>query len=231
MSPQQACTHSVRGARSKVELRLRYLLYLPPGYGADPSRGWPLVLFLHGAGERGDDLDLVRRHGVPRRVEEEDFPFVAVSPQCAAGASWHRQLPALKSLLEEVLACHTIDPDRVYLTGISMGGYGAWHLAARFPQLFAAVVPVCGGGLPSAGFPEKVCALRDVPVWAFHGAEDLVVPVQETTQLVEKLRACGGDVRLTIYPGVGHDSWTRTYAEPQLYAWLLAQRRGQHHQR
>ncbi len=181
---------------------------------------------MHGAGERGADLEDVKRHGLPRLVEElGGLPFVVVSPQCPEGSFWYLHLTALGGLLDQVMARHPVDPDRVYLTGLSMGGYGAWHLAARLPERFAAVVPVCGGGLSSFGFPDKVCALREVPVWAFHGAEDPVVPLSETTRLVEKLRACGGNVKLTVYPGVGHDAWTHAFREPQLLPWLFAQKR------
>lgn len=206
-------------------MRLNYLLYLPRGYGADPQARWPLIFFLHGMGERGDDLQLLLRHGIPRVVEErEDFPFITASPQCPPDASWLALIPALAALLDEVVASHAVDPDRVYLTGLSMGGYGVWHLAVACPERFAALVPICGGlGVP--GLAERLCALKEVPVWAFHGALDPVVPVAESEQAVEALRACGGQARLTIYPDAEHDSWTRTYDDPALYDWLLAQRR------
>ena len=204
--------------------RLDYLLFLPRRYPG--RRRWPLILFLHGAGERGDDLEIVKRHGVPKLVEaDSSFPFVAVSPQCPTGGRWHLYLKTLGALLDDVTARYAVDPSRIYLTGLSMGGYGTWHLAARYPDRFAAIAPVCGGGLASAGFPDKARALRGVPVWAFHGALDTTVPVAESRRLVDALRAAGGDARLTIYPDAGHDSWTPTYADPALYDWLLAQRR------
>ena len=160
-----------------------------------------------------------------RRVEElEDFPFVVVSPQCPIGTLRHLQLTTLRGLLDEVMERHAVDSDRVYLTGLSMGGYGVWHLAAKHPERFAAVVPICGGGLASQGFPDKVCALKDVPVWAFHGADDEVVPLSESRRLCERLRECGGKVELTVYQGVGHDSWTRTYENPRVFEWLLEHR-------
>jgi predicted peptidase len=203
------------------QISLRYLLYLPPGYGSVPEMGWPLMLFLHGIGERGDDLELVKRHGIPRILETgEDLPFVAVSPQCPDGAWWTELVESLDGLLDHVLAQHAVDRDRVYLTGLSMGGYGAWALAIAHPERFAALAPVCGGGDPS-----QVCALKDVPVWAFHGARDPVVPVRASQEMVDALRACGGDARLTVYPEAGHDSWTQTYDDPRLYEWFLARRR------
>ena len=204
--------------------RLDYLLFTPQR--ATGGRRPPLILFLHGSEERGRDLELVKRHGMPRVVADDPaFPSVVVSPQCPAGARWHQYLCTLGALLDDVVARCGVDPDRVYLTGLSMGGYGTWHLAARYPDRFAAIAPICGGGLRSLGFPEKVRVLRKVPVWAFHGARDQNVPVEETQRLVDELRACGGDVRLTIYPDAGHDSWTRTYADPRLFEWMLAQRR------
>jgi predicted peptidase len=218
---QTACSFVANGGKRG---RLDYLLFLPRRYAE--RRRWPLILFLHGSGERGDDLELVKRHGVPRVVEDDpSLPFVAISPQCPAGGRWHLYLKTLGALLDDAAARYAVDPDRICLTGLSMGGYGTWHLAARYPDRFAAIAPICGGGLRSRGFPEKARALRGVPVWAFHGARDANVPVEETQRLVDVLRDCGGDVRLTIYPDAGHDAWTRTYADPRLFEWMLAQRR------
>jgi predicted peptidase len=106
-----------------------------------------------------------------------------------------------------------------------MGAYGAWYWSTMYPNRFAAVVPICGGGNPAHGFPDRVCALKNVPVWAFHGANDDIVPLSETQMLVETLKECGGNVRLTVYPDSGHDSWTETYNNPELYDWLTAQKR------
>ena len=129
------------------------------------------------------------------------------------------------ALLDDVAARYVVDERRVYLTGLSMGGYGSWHLAAKHPGRFAAVVPICGGGAWHAGFPSKVQVLRETPVWVFHGAKDGTVPLSESEVLVVKLRECGGDVRFTVYLEAGHDSWTDTYSNPELYEWLLAQRK------
>ena len=204
--------------------RLEYLLHVPAG--TPPDGGWPLVLFLHGAGERGRDLELIKREGLPRVVGTGPASgFMMVAPQCPVGATWGPYLRTLVALLDDVVAGHPVDGRRVYLTGISMGGYGAWALAALNPQRFAALVPVCGGGLRSLGFPEKVRELVGMPVWAFHGALDDIVSPGETRVLVEALAAAGGDVRFTLYPEAGHDSWSRAYAEPELYAWLLARQR------
>ncbi len=204
---------------------LDYLLYLPPDYEADSDKKWPLMLFLHGAGERGADLELVKRHGPPKLVEEgKDFPFIVASPQCPANSWWNLHVEELGLLLDELEQELRVDRSRIYLTGLSMGAYGSWHLATLMPKRFAAVVPICGGGLHFFGFPARVQVLRDVPIWVFHGAKDEVVPLRESELLVEELRKVGGNVQFTIYPEAGHDAWTETYANPKLYQWLLEQR-------
>lgn len=194
-----------------------YLLFLPETYPGESA--WPLLLFLHGVGERGEDLEAVKAQGVPRVIEEgRDLPFVVVSPQCPSGRYWTNEL--LIPLLDQVGSRHRIDPDRIYVTGLSMGGYATWSLAIEQPWRFAAIAPVCGGG-----DPRRVGRLRRVPVWAFHGAKDPVVPASASRRMVEALARCGGDARLTIYPEVGHDCWTETYANLELYEWFLAHRR------
>jgi len=201
-------------------VRLEYLLFLPKGYHAKRDRHWPLILFLHGVGERGQDLEKVKAHGIPKVVEQrDDLPFVVVSPQCPPDQWW--QAGQLEVLLDEAQASLRIDADRVYLTGLSMGGFGAWELAVACPDRFAAVVPVCGGGNP-----YRLRGIAHVPVWAFHGARDPLVPLIRSEEMVEALRKCGGDARLTVYPDVGHDSWTETYDNPEVYEWFLRHRRG-----
>ncbi|MFQ6040725.1 MAG: prolyl oligopeptidase family serine peptidase [Candidatus Poribacteria bacterium] len=198
-------------------VRLNYLLFLPKGYGQKPQQRWPLILFLHGAGERGDDIELVKKHGIPKIVEkQDDFPFIALSPQCPKSSWWTVELEALNALLDEIVATYAVDTDRIYLTGLSMGGYGAWHLATAYPERFAAIAPICGGG-----DPEKACVLKDVPVWVFHGARDETVSPEESEKMVNALKDCGGDVQFTLYPNAGHDSWTETYDNPELYKWFL----------
>jgi len=198
-------------------VRLEYLLFLPEEVGQHPGKKWPLILFLHGAGERGDDLDLVKRHGIAKVVEAQpDFPFIAVSPQCPEGSMWWEHTRTLKAILDKVISEYAVDEQRIYLTGLSMGGYGTWSLAMAYPNLFAAIAPICGGGLS-----EFTQDLRHVPVWAFHGAEDAAVPLQAGQRMVDALQAFGGNVQFTVYPGVGHDAWTQTYENPELYAWFL----------
>ena len=202
-------------------VHLDYLLYLPKAY--DGATKWPLILFLHGMGERGDDLELVKKHGLPKMLDDrEDFGFIVVSPQCPADTIWSAETAALNALLDEISAAYAVDESRIYLTGLSMGGYGTWHLAVEYPERFAAIAPICGGAMFFAGMPAKIEAIKKVPVWAFHGARDRVVNVAESADLVYALQQCGGDVRLTIYPDAQHDSWTRTYENAELYQWFLS---------
>lgn len=207
---------------------MRFQLFLPRDYGAVPEKRWPLILFLHGAGERGDDVEKVKVHGPPKIAERTpDFPFIVVSPQCPSGETWNDE--ALEALLDHALANWAIDAHRVYLTGLSMGGYGAWSLAQACPERFAAVVPICGGGSAARanlyGDSPRGKALRELPFWAFHGEKDDVVPPRESERMVEALRKLGCDVRYTVVPGVGHDAWVKAYDDPKLYTWLLAHAR------
>jgi predicted peptidase len=202
-------------------LRTRYLLSLPEGYQRRDSR-WPLLLFLHGAGERGDDPEQLKAHGPPRLLAEgHALPFIVVSPQCPRGRYW--LVPVLTGLLDELCSRYRVDEARIYVTGISMGGYGTWHFAAAQPERLAAIIPICGGGDPSAA-----CDMKDLPVWAFHGARDPLVPLEESEVMVQAVRNCGGTVHFTIYPEAGHDCWTDTYAKPDWYEWLLKHRRAVH---
>ncbi|MHB1356973.1 MAG: carboxylesterase family protein [Anaerolineae bacterium] len=201
-----------------------YWLHVPTM--SQPGTAYPLILFLHGAGERGDNLDLVKVHGIPKIVESQpDLPFITIAPQCPLDSSWPFELDVLEALMDDVLANLPVDPARCYLTGLSMGGYGTWALAAQCPERWAAIAPICGGGSWLNGFPQRVLRLVNLPVWAFHGAKDPVVPLAESQHLVDALVAGGGDARLTVYPEAGHDSWSETYANPELYQWFLAHQR------
>ncbi|MBN2851812.1 MAG: prolyl oligopeptidase family serine peptidase [Clostridia bacterium] len=202
------------------KINMEYLLYLPKDY--QESKKWPLVLFLHGAGERGHDLRLLKRHGIPKLIEEgANFPFIAVSPQCPADFWWNELFEELSLLIDEMKNDYSIDDTRIYLTGLSMGGYGTWDFAIRRPDLFAAIAPVCGGAMSR----RMVMKLKNIPVWAFHGAKDNIVLPSETTDLVEVLKKNGGNVKVTIYPDMEHDSHVAAYNDPMLYEWLLEQRK------
>ena len=206
----------------KKTLKAQYLIYYPKEYEAEKERTWPLILFLHGSGERGRDLDLVKRNGPPKLVAEgRDFDFVIVSPQCPELEDWSNDV--LISLLDEVMAKNRIDPDRVYLTGLSMGGWGVWNLAVEYPERFAAIAPVCGR--MDRNNPAKAHRLRYLPAWVFHGALDTVVPITESGRMVTELRKNGAPVQFTVYPEAGHDSWTATYDNAGLYSWFLSHKR------
>lgn len=212
---QQAVTLTVAGHR----LPMRAWIALPRGYDADPQRVWPLVVFLHGRGESGDDLRLVLAHGPPRHAEAgRDYPFVLLSPQIEARQRW--QPEHLHGLLEAATERWRIDRDRVCCTGLSLGGGGTWAWASNFPDDLAAIAPVCGFGNAAA-----VCRARHVPVRAYHGDADDVVPLAAQQACVDALRACGGNVHFTVYPGVGHDAWVPAYEDSALVPWLLDQRR------
>ncbi|MBO9657460.1 MAG: prolyl oligopeptidase family serine peptidase [Chitinophagaceae bacterium] len=210
--------HAQQTARSFYR-ETRYLLYLPDGYDSDTSKQWPLMLFLHGSGESGTDVQKVKVNGPPMLVEKgRKYPFILVSPQADGQIGWDPL--ELHYLLNDLKKQYRVDKDRVYLTGLSMGGYGAWKLAAQFPQEFAAVIPICGGGDTST-----VWRLRNVPVWAFHGGKDDVVQPKQSEQMIAALRKSNPSARLTIYPEVKHDSWTQAYNTDSLYEWMLSKRR------
>lgn len=199
----------------------KYLLYLPQDYGKDKEKLWPLVLHLHGMGERGGDIDILRRHGLPMLIEEgRQFPFLLVSPQCPNDSNWNSETDMLVALLDEIEANYEVDNDRIYLTGLSMGGFGTWSLAVKQPERFAAIAPICGGGNP-----EKAPLIKDIPMWVFHGEDDDVVPLSNSKEMVDAVKAAGGNPKFTIYPGVDHDAWTPTYANDEFWKWLLDQRK------
>ena len=199
------------------EATIRYWLFLPADYEKNGS--WPLMIFLHGAGERGDDLDLVKKWGPPKKVAEDtNFPFVLVSPQCPRGVYWNTD--EIMHLTDHVAGTLKIDKSRMVITGLSMGGFGTWSIIAKYPKLFAAAVPVCGGGEPKAARE-----IGNIPIWAFHGDKDSVVPVERSQEMVDAVKKAGGNAKLTIYPGVSHNSWSATYANQDVYKWLLAHKR------
>jgi predicted peptidase len=210
--------------KSVKTIRADYLLFLPKGYDAKAAKHWPMILFLHGAGERGTNIWKAAVHGPPKIVKEKpDFPFIVVSPQCPDGQFWSNEV--LLGLLDEVTTKYAVDESRIYLTGLSMGGYGTWALGAAHPEKFAAIAPICGGGEPIAVLltsRDKTQALKTLPVWAFHGAKDTTVPVTESERMVAAMKKAGcQEVKLTVYPEANHDSWTETYNNPELYDWFL----------
>jgi predicted peptidase len=194
-----------------------YLLYLPANYDKSKDK-LPLIMFLHGAGERGNNVNVVKKHGPPKMIAQgKSFDFIVVSPQCPNDVWWPEKLDVLITLLDEIESKYNVDTDRVYLTGLSMGGFGTWSLGIKYPDRFAAIAPICGGG-------ERYGAsrLKKVPVWAFHGAKDPTVPLVRSQEMVDAVKRAGGDAKLTIYPEALHDSWTETYNNPELYEWFLS---------
>ncbi|MCU0872462.1 MAG: prolyl oligopeptidase family serine peptidase [Pirellulaceae bacterium] len=217
--------------------KLSYRLLKPKDY--DPQTKYPLVLFLHGAGERGDDNIRQLVHGMNDFASDETmakYPCFVVAPQCPKEQKWvdvnwsapAHDLPAqaagsLRLATEAIAALEkefSVDPARIYVTGLSMGGYGSWDAIARYPGRFAAAVPICGGGDPA-----QAKTIASTPIWAFHGGKDGVVKPQRSREMIEAIQAAGGTPKYTEYPDAGHDSWTATYKNPEFYAWLFAQRR------
>lgn len=199
--------------RNPVRRYGRYLVFAPLAY--DGKKAFPTIFFLHGSGERGNNLELLKRHGLPKIVEDQsDFPFIVISPQCPQRHLW--SVTFLEALFESVIANLCVDRQRIYLTGLSIGGFATWKWALAHPRHFAAVAPICGGSNP-----QEAYKIAHLPVWAFHGAQDKVVPVEKTLEMVSALEKAGGKPKVTIYLDAGHDAWTQTYQNPQLYRWFL----------
>jgi predicted peptidase len=198
-----------------------YSVYVPREY--DPAKQWPVILFLHGMGQRGSDGLNQTDVGLPSAIRKnpDRFPCLVVMPQCRDDRFWDEDAARAEQALKQTMAQYNVDPDRLYLTGLSMGGYGTWIYGARKTDVFAALMPVCGGGRV-----EDAPQLSRLPIWAFHGAEDEVVPVKETRVMVDAVAEAGGEIRYTEYPEVGHNCWDEAYNDPKAIRWLLEQRRG-----
>ena len=218
--PLQAAEPGKQQAESAgTKPSIHFLLHLPKSYGADKVKKWPVIVFLHGSGERGSDINLVKVHGPPKLVEKDpEFPFIVVSPQCPSGERWTPKI--LSGMLDEVVAKYSADQTRIYLTGLSMGGSGTWDWAAAEPQRFAALVPICG-----RGDTRTADTIKHLPMWVFHGAKDSPASVVAAEEIVKAVEKAGGKPKFTVYPDAGHDSWTMTYNNPELYKWLLEQKR------
>jgi len=209
-------------AKTDKGLDLQYALYLPNDY-PDTGEMYPLILFLHGAGERGDNLDLVKIHGIPKLIDDgNSFPFIIIAPQCPDEGYWDRPeyVRSLISLIKEIMKAYAVDKTRIYGTGLSMGGLGTLAIAIKEPGLFAAIIPVCGGA-----DLKKIVRINQLPIWLFHGDADSVIPVENSLSIYDALKPINQHVFLTIYKGVGHDSWTETYENEAVYEWLLTYRK------
>lgn len=209
-----------------------YLIWLPEEYGQDPEKEWPMIVFLHGSGNNEYDSKFVIGQGLPevlwQDAQPEDFPFIVVSPQALPGNTWWSgDIPVLVgALIDDVIENYQVDSDRVYLTGLSMGGYGSWIIATAYPDKFAAVVSVSGSGyrVPDPNI-ETLCTLKDIPFWAIHGAGDRISAPNSSQFYADSLReTCNGNVKWTLYPDLGHISaFQEAYRDPELYDWLLEQ--------
>ena len=200
---------------------LRYYLYYPSDYESRGNKQFPLLLFLHGGGESGGNLNDLQINGPPKMiVEGKEFPFLILAPQHPhKNKFWN--INAVIQLLDTVIQNNRVDPKRIYLTGLSRGATAAWEMAVQYPEKFAAMAVVCGmTPLPYASWID-----RDMPIWVFHGEEDPVILVEESENMVEKLKSMGYEVTFTKYPDVGHDAWTKAYQTDELYSWFIRQKR------
>lgn len=198
---------------------LDYLVYLPEGYDKDKAKLWTLVVFLHGAGERGADVQAVRKTGLTQTLEQRGaIPYVMIAPQCPANTFWN--IGTLDKLLDQALSDYRVDKKRVVLTGLSMGGFGTWNWSVEHPERFAGLVPICGWGKI-----DQAAALKGMPIWAFHGDADQAVKFASGQAMVDAVKVAGAEIKFTVYPGVGHNSWGKAYAEPELEAWILARKK------
>jgi predicted peptidase len=208
-------------AEVKLKADYQYLLYLPDGYEADTQKKWPLVVFLHGAGERGTDLHLLYKHGPPKLIAAgQSFPAIVVSPQVLPNEIWNPH--AVQALTDDIIRTHRVDVDRVYLTGISMGGFGTWETATEYPKTWAAIMPICGGAGVRFIMGERI---KHIPEWIFHGAKDPVVDPAFSKRMNDVLTKLGASVKFTLYPDLQHDCWTVTYDNPEVWKWLFEQKR------
>lgn len=216
--------HGMNQQRRKVDYR--YLTYLPKEYESDPERKWPLVIYLHGGSDRGTDLKKLYSSGIPDQVYRgREFPFVMLAPQCPEHLRWSTD-DWFESFYAEVTARYRIDADRVYLTGPSLGGSGTWFLATRYPERFAAIAPISGFTSHLATIDKHLDRLVEMPIWAFHGKLDTVVPFEETERLVRRLEGKNPSLRFSAEPELGHEIHWQVYPGQELYDWLL-----QHHRR
>jgi predicted peptidase len=200
---------------------VRYYLYEAENTHSSPTAKFPLLVFLHGGGESGDNLEMVKTHGIPKLIAEgKTFPFYVLAPLNEGEKKfWDDVL--IMNLIDSIIKIYPIDNSRIYLTGMSRGGYGAWRLALNNPGRFAALAVVCGASAPY----EYARWITDIPIWVFHGAKDQSISISVSERMVEALKLAGAEVSFTIYPETGHDAWTETYANPGLYEWFLKQKR------
>ena len=202
----------------KIYGSLRYLEGRPADF--DESKIYPTLIFLHGAGTISNDIEVLRGNNIFRHMKKLNIFCLTFAPQCDEGTTWFDNFEKLKALVDMIRTLPYVDASRIYLTGNSMGGYGSWQLAMSMNRTFAAVIPVCGGGMYWYS-----ARLKNMPVWAFHGDQDPVVFCDESRHMVEGINKRGGNAKLTVYPECGHNAWDPTYSNPEVWEWLFSQRR------
>ncbi len=204
----------------KKDKKFGYSIYLPEGY--TESKKYPLIVALHGAGERGngkDELWYVEKIGICKSVKLGlfDGECIIFAPQCNHPYVWNQQVFALKELIDEIIAGYSVDENKVSVTGMSMGGFGTWEMALTYPEMFSAIAPVCGGGMA-----WRVPALKGMPIWAFHGDNDATVNISNSVEMVNAARNYSSQVKFTVFTNVGHNSWDSAYLDTNVIDWLLS---------
>jgi predicted peptidase len=208
-----------RGIKMNFEIgkfeNINYIIRYPDDYCEGEK--YPVIFYLHGAGSRGNNIDVIKNSVFFKLIDKhEKFPFITIAPQCSED-TWFDMFERLKKLVKEIVAADFADPDRIYAMGASMGGYATWQLAMSMPRYFAAIAPICGGGMY-----WNARRIVHIPIWAFHGGKDPTVLPEESQKMVDAVNKRGGNARLTVYPDNGHDAWTDTYSNPELYRWFLS---------
>jgi len=208
--------------KDKDGAEAKYVLFIPHDYKGD--KDYPLILFLHGSGESGNDGEKPVKQGIGNaiRKREKEFQFITIFPQ-SQKRTWKADAPDTEralAIMAEVQKQYKVDPKRIYLTGLSMGGFGTWDLAVKYPERWAAIVPICG-----RGDSKEAAKIKDLPCWCFHGDKDNAVKVDGSRDMIKAIKDAGGNPKYTEYPDVGHNSWDMAYGTAELYEWLLKQQR------
>lgn len=201
-----------------INQTMNYLIHLPSDYYALNNRKWPVILFLHGAGERGDNLDDIKKYGIHRYLDKKNLPFVVVSPQCPKDTFWDVHIKELNAIIDEIKEKYDVDSNKIYLVGISMGAFCAWNFAMQQPKLFSAMVVIAGGAM----LPKYAKRIKNISVWVVHGKNDKEVPVEESRKIVTVLKDLGANVKYTEYPNAGHELCTTIFENDEVYKWLLS---------
>jgi len=199
--------------------KMAYLVHYPEGYKKDKK--YPVVFLFHGSGSRGTNINTIKANSFFEKTKNTDYEFITVAPQCHEN-SWIDLWENVKAMVDEILLWDFCDTDRVYAIGPSMGGYAVWQIAMSKPEVFAAIVPICAGGMY-----WNAERLKNIPIWAFHGTKDEIIDCHDSQRMVTAVNDCGGNARLTLYPDAGHEIWKRVYEDKEVFDWLLSKRKGE----